>query len=147
MWPLKGSQPFSEPYELFDVTQGSLVRSSRLLVSFAEYGLFYRALLQKRPVILRSLAHIWALRRHTGLVYECVVLYIYECVVLYIYECVVLRTHAYECVMSRVIVRGVTRHTGLVTWHTHRVCYWRHVTGSHTSVSCCEPYYEGPHVM
>ena len=25
------------------------------IVSFAEYGLFYRALLQKRPIILRSL--------------------------------------------------------------------------------------------
>jgi len=29
--------------------------SFRLLVSFAEYSLFYRALLQKRPIILRSL--------------------------------------------------------------------------------------------
>jgi len=27
----------------------------KLYVSFAEYGLFYRALLQKRPIILRSL--------------------------------------------------------------------------------------------
>jgi len=32
-----------------------LVGSLKLLVSFAEYSLFYRALLQKRPVILRSL--------------------------------------------------------------------------------------------
>ena len=32
-----------------------LVGSSKLLVSFAEYRLFYRALLQKRPIILRSL--------------------------------------------------------------------------------------------
>jgi len=29
--------------------------SSKLQVSFAEYSLFYRALLQKRPIILRSL--------------------------------------------------------------------------------------------
>jgi len=36
-----------------------LVGSLKLLVSFAEYRLFYRALLQKRPVILRSL-HIVA---------------------------------------------------------------------------------------
>ena len=32
-----------------------LVDSSKLQVSFAEYRLFYRALLQKRPIILRSL--------------------------------------------------------------------------------------------
>jgi len=32
-----------------------LVGSFKLQVSFAEYGLFYRALLQKRPIILRSL--------------------------------------------------------------------------------------------
>ena len=32
-----------------------LVGSFKLQVSFAEYSLFYRALLQKRPIILRSL--------------------------------------------------------------------------------------------
>jgi len=32
-----------------------LVGSLKLYVSFAEYHLFYRALLQKRPIILRSL--------------------------------------------------------------------------------------------
>jgi len=32
-----------------------LVGSLKLYVSFAEYCLFYRALLQKRPIILRSL--------------------------------------------------------------------------------------------
>ena len=32
-----------------------LVGSFKLQVSFAEYRLFYRALLQKRPIILRSL--------------------------------------------------------------------------------------------
>jgi len=32
-----------------------LVGSLKLYVSFAEYSLFYRALLQKRPIILRSL--------------------------------------------------------------------------------------------
>ena len=31
------------------------VATSQLHVSFAEYSLFYRALLQKRPIILRSL--------------------------------------------------------------------------------------------
>jgi len=31
------------------------VGSLKLKVSFAEYRLFYRALLQKRPIILRSL--------------------------------------------------------------------------------------------
>jgi len=32
-----------------------LVGSLKLQVSFAEYRLFYRALLQKRPIILKSL--------------------------------------------------------------------------------------------
>ena len=32
-----------------------LVGSFKLQVSFAEYRLFYRALLQKRPILLRSL--------------------------------------------------------------------------------------------
>ena len=32
-----------------------IVGSLKLQVSFAEYDLFYRALLQKRPIILRSL--------------------------------------------------------------------------------------------
>jgi len=32
-----------------------LVGSSKLYVSFAEYRLFYRALLQMKPIILRSL--------------------------------------------------------------------------------------------
>jgi len=32
-----------------------LVDSLKLEVAFAEYGLFYRALLQKRPIILRRL--------------------------------------------------------------------------------------------
>ena len=32
-----------------------LVGSFKLYVSFAEYSFFYRALLQKRPIILRSL--------------------------------------------------------------------------------------------
>ena len=32
-----------------------LVGSLKLQLSFAEYSLFYKALLQKRPIILRSL--------------------------------------------------------------------------------------------
>ena len=41
--------------EHMDVGWLRLVGSLKSLVSFAEYCLFYRALLQKRPVILRSL--------------------------------------------------------------------------------------------
>ena len=43
---------------LIDMTRCGVATISRLLklqVSFAEYSLFYRALLQKRPIILRSL--------------------------------------------------------------------------------------------
>jgi len=43
-----------------------LVGSSKLDVSFAEYRLFYRALLQKRPIILRSLLMV-ATAYHTHL--------------------------------------------------------------------------------
>ena len=44
-------------YEYIYVCMGwlRLVGSLKLYVSFAKYSLFYRALLQKRPVILRSL--------------------------------------------------------------------------------------------
>ena len=35
-----------------------LVGPIKLQVSFAEYHLFYRAFLQKRPIILRSLLHV-----------------------------------------------------------------------------------------
>ena len=39
----------------YDMGSLQLVGSSKLKVSFAEYHLFFRALLQKRPIILRSL--------------------------------------------------------------------------------------------
>jgi len=42
-------------YLCIDMWWPQLVGSLKLQVSFAEYRLFYRALLQKRPVILRSL--------------------------------------------------------------------------------------------
>jgi len=50
-----------------------LVGSLKLQVSFAEYSLFYRALLQKRPIILRSLLivatpYVCVYREHAGLV-------------------------------------------------------------------------------
>jgi len=42
-----------------------LVSSFKLYVSFAEYSLFYRALLQKRPMILRSLLIVATPYAHT----------------------------------------------------------------------------------
>ena len=49
-----------------------LVGSLKLQVSFAEYRLFYRALLQKRPVILRSLLiEATPYVRHDPFTYEC----------------------------------------------------------------------------
>jgi len=41
--------------EVLDMGWLRLVGSIKLYVSFAEYCLFYRALLQKRPIIVRSL--------------------------------------------------------------------------------------------
>jgi len=40
---------------LIDMGWLRLVGALKLQVTFAEYSLFYRALLQKRPIILRSL--------------------------------------------------------------------------------------------
>ena len=53
---------------------GGYVGSLKLQVSFAEYSLFYRALLQKRPIIIRSLlivatpyqAHLLSVRVAVG---------------------------------------------------------------------------------
>jgi len=42
-------------YSFYDMGWLRLVGSLKLQVSSAEYRLFYRALLQKRPIILRSL--------------------------------------------------------------------------------------------
>jgi len=47
--------PPSPPPPLTPIGWLRLVGLSKLQVSFAEYSLFYRALLQKRPIILRSL--------------------------------------------------------------------------------------------
>jgi len=55
-----GKPKFRNKKDLLNVSNETmgwlrLVGSLKLWVSFAEYGMFYRALLQKRPVILRSL--------------------------------------------------------------------------------------------
>jgi len=42
---------------------GRLVGSLKLHVSFAEYSLFFRAFLQKRPMILRNLVHSNSMKR------------------------------------------------------------------------------------
>jgi len=46
----EGTGQFEEPYGVATIS-----RLPEIIVSFAEYGLFYRDLLQKRPIILRSL--------------------------------------------------------------------------------------------
>jgi len=47
-------------------THGAIVGSLKSKVSFAEYSLFYRALLQKRPMILRSLLIVANQSRYTS---------------------------------------------------------------------------------
>ena len=59
-----------------------LVGSLQLLVSFVEYCLFYRALLQKRHMILRSLPIVatpWDLRTHVILIIVGEHLYTHTC--------------------------------------------------------------------
>ena len=75
-----------------------LVGSLKLQVSFAEYGLFYRALLQKRPIILRSL-------RIEATPYMCMNMCVCVCVCAYGYVCVCV------CVFVRVfLIRGMRIH-------------------------------------
>jgi len=52
----EASPPRTSLYILYSIWGGlRLVGSLKVQVSFAKYSLFYRALLQKRPMILRSL--------------------------------------------------------------------------------------------
>jgi len=64
------------------------VGSLKFNVSFAEYGLFYRTLLQKRTIILRSLLIVVA-PYHVSVAPNCSCMYtyicMYECIMLYVY--------------------------------------------------------------
>jgi len=53
--PIRRIGAIRQRYLVFGMEWLRLVGSLKLQVSFAEYSLFYRALLQKRPIILRSL--------------------------------------------------------------------------------------------
>jgi len=53
-----------EQHQHLDMGWLRLVGSLKLQVSFAEYSLFYRALLQKRPIILRDLLIVATLYRY-----------------------------------------------------------------------------------
>jgi len=66
------------------------VGSLKWSVSFAEYSLFYRSLLQKRPIILRSLLII-----ATPYLCNCRGMYVYLCN-LYVYPC---NMYVYFCNM------------------------------------------------
>jgi len=57
-----------------------LVGSLKSLVSFAEYRLFYRALLQKRPVILRSLLSVATPYEDIDLSDNCLLIFACVCV-------------------------------------------------------------------
>jgi len=107
-----------------------LVSSLKLQVSFAEYSLFYRALLQKRPIILRSLLiaatpyeyvmtrscvyhntpasyDAWYMRVHASLhMYECVMAHVYMRFICFIY--VHVSWHMNECVMAHIRTRHGT---------------------------------------
>ena len=75
----------------------TISRLFKSYVSFAEYRLFYRALLQKRPIIVRSLlivAYIYA--------YIYIYIHIYICTYIYIY------TYIHIC-----------RHHTKSNWTTH----------------------------
>ena len=109
---------FHIPY--IDIHQNQLLRhfyvqwlrfvgSLKLLVSFAEYSLFYRALLQKRPIILRSLLIVATTHVRMSQV-----------------------MHSHTQTMTYMRIRHVT-HT-----HTQTVTYTRmsHVTHTHARRLC-----------
>jgi len=70
-----------------------LVGSLKSEVSFAEYRLFYWALLRKRPIILRSLliSATPYLAPCEGLIYICIYVYVNVYVYVYIYNKVLMR--------------------------------------------------------
>jgi len=81
-----------------------LVGSLKLQVSFAEYRLFYRALLQKRPIILRRLlhvAHTWSSQSSvtSSLLNESYIISLYQLLMSHIlYHCIlhyITRLHIY----------------------------------------------------
>ena len=70
-----------------------LVGSFKLQVSFAEYRLLYRALLQKRPMILRSLLIVatpydQCYTTTQNMSHICIYIYMYTHTYIYIYVCV-----------------------------------------------------------
>ena len=78
---------------------------SRLLkiigVSFAEYHLFCRALLQKRPVILRSLLiEATPYMSLAPYIYMYTYIYIYIYLYMYTYIYIYIHTHLYVCHMA-----------------------------------------------
>jgi len=78
-----------------------LVGSLNLQVSFAEYRFFYRALLQKRPIILRSLLN--STSRDMGIkgvyVHRCSYVYVYIYIYICIFICVYIFIYIYVYIL------------------------------------------------
>ena len=85
------------------------VGSIKLQVSFAEYRLFYRALLQKRPIIesiLLTVATPYSLSRKNDIYFFCFVTIMYICVFLCVFVCVCVCVCSCVCVCVCVCVRA-----------------------------------------
>ena len=87
-----------------------LLGSLQLYVSFAQYSLFYMALLQKRPVISRSLLIVATPCREV-----CTVKYAQMCTYLYMYIFVHVHTHAciHTCMLANVHTHACITHSDL----------------------------------
>jgi len=104
-----------------------LVGSFKLQVSFAEYSLFCQALLQKRPVILRSLLivaipHVWV--RYTSVTW-----YVWERHILVTISYGVINLFTYEWVTSHIWMSHVTHvnnscHAYIYVWERHTSVTW-----------------------
>jgi len=118
-----------------------LAISLKFQVSFAEYRLFYKALLQKRPIILRSLLiegtpYMWLAKR---MVHDlCVCVHVFTCVCqefLYSRVCVGVRVYIYENTHIQIQTHTYKyTHTQTNThtqWNTHISTHLRTHTHTH----------------
>jgi len=122
-----------------------LVGFLKLQVSFAEYRLFYRALLQKRPIIVRSLlilgndgcgdeavmiirlwiSCMWWQNTPSSIpsyLFTCLLVYLFTCLLVYLFTCVLAYLLTLVCVCNRVPKPGMICSYGYQTlWIS---CMW-----------------------
>ena len=109
-----------------------LVGSLKLQVSFAEYRLFYRALLQKRPIILRRLlhvAHTWSSQSSvtSSLLNESYIISLYQLLMSHIlYHCIlhyITRLHIYYTTTYHLLYYCVIYYSYIIQQYHLQLCH------------------------